>query len=405
MWRIQSTHKQSETEFLDQVVKRVEADEQLRSHVRAIIQGAASAEPLMAEALRTPQDVRYHAEGPFLSDHLELMLMFLHAVVQEKVHLIDIEELRRLKGYEGEIDELEEVLKEHIGFFEVFTLCHDIAKWPSIFFTSVQGSRGAQEGFHMDREHLFAHKHDARAQMREQYLQLFEQYQKEHPNQSSQEQQATFFLHYEIEVHYPHHARKIFAPVYESLLERFCIAHRLAPGHVDLVKDLIAGHMSVIRDFQDVRPARIGTYLHQARARGWDGDDYIDLMQGALLLDAVFGSKRLSPHGYWHDPAPIVNCLKSEHDWAPHRRVERHKEREAQEKRRRNTFFKDVGLDGVALMELLGMDPGKEFGMTLRRIHAGVLGRGAMPKFGKKIDQQIETRATAYYNKAFRKGE
>ena len=55
-------------------------------------------------------------KGATMRDHLRLMLIFLFALVEEKVHLTDLEEFRRLKGYEGELQELEDLMKENIAF-------------------------------------------------------------------------------------------------------------------------------------------------------------------------------------------------------------------------------------------------------------------------------------------------
>ena len=51
------------------------------------------------------------------------------------------------------------------------------------------------------------------------------------------------------------------------------------------------------------------------------------------------------------------------------------------------------------------MDPGPEFGLVLRRIHAAILGQGDLPKFGEKIDQELETRITTIYQKMFPQGD
>ena len=405
MWRYKSVHELSDAEYLDQAIERIEVDGILRGHADALIHGASEQEPMIAQLILTPQDIRYHAEGPIVQDHLRLMLMGLYAMAEEKLHLIDIEEFRRLKGYEGEIDEVEEIIKENIGLFEVFTLCHDIAKYSTITFSSPKGSRGEELGFNSPHNHHFDEASHERARLREQYQDLYKEFSAMHPTASDREIQVQFYLTYGIQAHYPHHGRKIHAPMYEDLLDRFCEAHRLPSRDRDLLDDLIAHHMEFNRDFGKSSASSMGRYVHLAKKRGYDADDFIDLMQGCLFLDMVIGSKRLAPHGYWHDPTPLENCLRSEHDWAPQRRVEKTRGHEADEVRARNKAFQKVGLDGVALMDLLNMDAGPEFGMTLRRVHAGVLGRGDMPRFGKNIDQELSVRAGEYYKQVFQKGE
>jgi len=405
MWRFQSTHERSETEYLDQTIERLEADTFLSKRADALLDGASASEPMLADLFRTPQDIRYHAEGPVVRDHLKQMLIALYGLVEEKFHLIDLEEFRRLKGYEGEIEELEETIKEHIGLFEVFTLCHDIGKWSSISFHSPIGSKGEQEGFNVSRTQLFREASSERLQMMKAYQERYKIFSASRPNECPREIQADFFMTYKIEVHYPNHAKKIYAPTSEALLERFCIAHQLPVREHDLLIDLIAHHMDVIRDFQTVRPERFGSYVHLAMSHGVDADDYTDLMQGALALDTMLGSKRLSAHGYWQDALPLIHCLRSEHDFAPHRRGEKEDERAAEHRREHNRGFREVGLDGEAMMDLLEMDPGPEFGRLLRRIHAAVLGQGDMPQLKTSVRKEVEERAGAFYNRMFVKGD
>ncbi|HAU66478.1 MAG: hypothetical protein UT30_C0016G0014 [Candidatus Uhrbacteria bacterium GW2011_GWF2_39_13] len=401
MWRFESVHERLQTRFLDEVIRWVERDEHLSGHARSLIEAAASQEPLIAQSLKTPQDIRYHAEGPVLFDHLQLMLAFLFAVVEEKIHLIDIEEFRRLKGYEGEIEELEELLKEQVSFFHVFILCHDAAKWPSVSFASRKGSKGEFLGFQTSRAHMYDQSVPERMKWLNEYLRLYQDFSVQQSTNSDREKQSSFYLTYGIDVHYPNHARKIHAPVFEALLNRFSQAHQLPSRDREMLGDLIAHHMEFGADFSQVRPSRIERYIHLSSRRGYDADDFIDLLQGCLFLDHVVGSKRLNPHGYWHDPSSLIFCLKSEHDWAPHRRAQKEVAREERERKERLQLFKEAGLDGVALMDLLEMDPGSEFGLVLRRIHAAILGQGDLPKFGEPIDQELENRIAVFYQKLF----
>ncbi|MBI5793856.1 hypothetical protein HZA87_02085 [Candidatus Uhrbacteria bacterium] len=396
MWRFESTHtQQKETEYLDAVIERIEADEHVRSHAKAILDGVSAQEPLVSQSLLTPQDVRYHAEGPNMRDHLTLMLMVLTCVEEEKLHLIDIEEFRRLKGYEGEIQELEDTLKEQAAFFQVFILAHDVCKWVSLSFTSTKEPETFFESPSLEEK----------LKQRMAYLESYEAFAHSHVGKSPREIQAQFYLAHKIDVHYHNHARHIHARVYQELLDRLCQAHGLTERDRALLEDLVSHHMEFGSDFDVVRPKRIERYVHLATKRGFDADDFIDLMQGCQFLDGVCGSKRLGPRGYFHDPLLLINCLKSEQEYAPWRRAQKERERVEEEGRARNRLLKEVGLDGVALMDVLHMEPGRAFGLALRRIQAGMLGKAEMPTFGAKIDQEIEKRVAQFYQKAFKKGE
>jgi|GEM_PF-675060 len=414
MWRSVSTHERTDSQYLDQMMASLEVDSHLFKHAESILDAHAHQEPLIAQSLKTPQDVRYHAEGSVMRDHVRLMLMFLFALVEEKVHLVDVEEFRRMKGYEGEFQELEDIIKEYIAFFQVFTLCHDVAKWVSVTFRSKPGSRGETLGFNTPRSHHFDETYHERATKLTEYLALYEEFSRKEFHGTDRETQAQFYLHYGIDVQYPHHARKIHTPVFDALLSRLCDAHCLPGRDREMLEDLISHHMEFGFDFKAVRPARVRRYTHIAFKRGYDADDFIDLAQACLLLDQCVGSLRLSPHGtslasdvprYWHESAPLMNFFQSEHDFAPHRRADKEAVREAREKKERNSVLREVGLDGMAMMDVLGMEPGPEFGLALRRIHAGLFGQGEIPSFGKKIDAEIERRAGEYYKKMFEKGE
>ncbi|HLD20883.1 MAG TPA: hypothetical protein VJB64_02205 [Patescibacteria group bacterium] len=405
MWRFESTHEREDSQFLDSVIAKIEVDSHLFKHAQSILDAVGHQEPLIAQSFKTPQDVRYHAEGPVMRDHVRLMLTFLFALVEEKVHLVDIEEFRRMKGYEGEIQELEDVIKENSAFFLVFTLCHDVAKWVTVTFSSKPGSRGEALGFNTPRLHHFDEAAHERANKRSQYLELYDTFSTREFTGTDRETQTQFYLQYGVNVHYPTHARKIDAPVFAALLTRLCHAHDVSDRDRSMVGDLIAQHMECEFDFKIRRPARIRRYTHLAFKRGYDADDFIDLAQGCLLLDQVVGSRRLSAQGYWHDPRSLIHFLQSEHDFAPHRRAEKEALRETREKKERNRVLRETGLDGMAMMDVLGMEPGPEFGLALRRIHTAVFGQGEMPHFGKKIDTEIERRAGEYYKKMFEKGE
>lgn len=405
MWRFESTHERQDSQYLDHMIAKLEVDPHLFEHAEHFLAAVAHQEPLVAQSLLTPQDSHYHAEGPTMRDHLRLMLIFLFALVEEKVHLTDIEEFRRLKGYEGEIQEIEDLMKENFAFFQVFTLCHDVAKWVTTTFTSKSGSRGEALGFNTSRSHHFDEVAHERVAKRNEYLDLYKLFSRREFHGTDRETQVQFYLQYGISVHYPNHARKIHAPVFEALLRRLSQAHRVPDRDSEMLEDIVSHHMEFGSDFKAPRPSRIRRYTHIALKRGYDADDFIDLAQASLLLDQTIGSLRLSAHGYWHETKSFVNFLQSEHDFAPHRRAQKEVLREALEKKERNRVLREVGLDGIAMMDVLGMESGPEFGLALRRIHSGLFGQAQMPRFGKKIDAEIEKRAGAFYSKMFERGE
>lgn len=402
MLRHDQPSMQKETEYFDQLMLRVTSSDHLRAHADALIQAAIAQEPLFAEALTTPQDIRYHAEGARLHDHVQLILMGVFGVLEGEVDLLRVEEFARLKGYEAEFSTLQQTIKENASFMQVFAMCHDVAKYLTVTFSAPEGSLGAKEGFATVWSDHFDEAAAQRAQARVKYWELFDAFANEHPFLSEADVQVQFYLTYQIKVHYHRHGRHVHTPVYAALVDRFCRAFDLPGVDHDLMVDLISHHMEVITDFESgMNPAKIQRYVKLAKKRGYDPDEYLHLMQACLLIDAVFGCKRFGPKGYWHEPAVLIHCLQSEHNWAPWRRAARQKVHEERKKREQNQAYKAAGLDGVALMDVLDMDPGPEFGLMLRRIHAAIQGQGEMPTLKKEIAQVLEQRIGEYYKQMF----
>ncbi|MBI2475568.1 hypothetical protein HYV69_04070 [Candidatus Uhrbacteria bacterium] len=393
-----------ESEFFDVLMRRVCADQKFYNRAEAMLHAVSTVEPLVADSLRTPQDIRFHAEGPFVSDHLRLILMSLYAIQDGTLQLIEIEELRRLKAYGYEIEELNEFFKENFAWFEAFALCHDAAKWASVVFVAPEKSRGAELGFNMKLTYEPDVDLAQRARLRTQYIDLYKSFERQHPNESPREIQSLFYLTYEIDVKYPHHDRMIHSPVYHTLFERFVLAHQLTDVRAAMLEDIISHHLA-FKKFADARTGNMLPFVHLARVRGYDANDFIDFIQGAIFLDFVCGSKRLSAHGYWHEISMLVNAFRAENDVDPMQRAEKIHAREEQEHKQRNLLFREAGLDGISLMDVLQMEPGPAFGRVLKQLQYAVVGQASMPSFGKNVDEELSRRVGEFYKKSFKIGE
>lgn len=406
MWRTDVSRRTGETEYLTDAIDRLADDRDLRSRAERTLRDAARAEPLIADALRTPQTPAHHAEGPFVEDHLRAMLMVLYGVVDGKLRLGNVEELARLTGYEGEVEEIGETIRENAALFETFALAHDAAKWHAAFFDAPEGSEGRVLGF---LERRSAHWRDVglaeRAADRARFLDLYGRFAADHPDLSPTQAQAAFYRAYGIDAHYAGHDRAIASPVYRALLERLAAARDLPPRDVDLLETLIAHHLDPIGDFAASNPHAMLRYHALAAKHGYDADDFVDLLQGCVFLDTVCASARLTDSGVAHESDLLVNFLRSEHDFAPWRRAEKERLREERAKKARQALFRSAGLDGVSLMNLLNMDPGPKFGVALRGIHDAIVNGTPLPKFSKDITKELEKRAADYFERAFDKGE
>jgi len=389
-----------ETEFFEVIMKRLERDPALVERAEAMLSAVSVSEPLIADTLNTPQDIRFHNEGPFVRDHLRLMLVTLYAIVEGKLHLREIEELTRLKGYEIEIEQLEERFKEQVSWFEAFVFCHDAAKWSSVVFRAKEKTRGDALGFNTKLTYEPDVDFANRATWRKAYLDLYREFETMHPNESPQEIQMLFYMTYEIDVSYPHHDRLIHTPVYRSLLQRFMIAHKLSDVHSAMLEDVISHHLA-LSHFEKPETSSFSRFAHLARVRHYDLDEFVDFIQGALFLDFVAASKHASAHGSWFAVEMLSNALRAEHEVDPTRRVEKMHARQEQEHRERLRLFQEVGLDGMSLLDLLEMDPGPQFGRILKQVQEAVVGKNEMPRFEKKKDAELSFRVGEYYKKMF----
>lgn len=395
MWRARSAEAGTDSESLEAALRRARLDRSALARADVTIKSAAASEPLIEQALRTPQSLPHHGEGPFLSFHVRDILTTLNAICDGTLRLMNVEEFRRLRGYEGEIEELEETLRERASFFEVFALCHDAAKWAAMTCSALPGSRGEALGFRSKVSSAWEETGVAeRAVMRAKYLDLYLDFAAQRPGVSPQEIQTAFSRAYGISVHYPGHDRMIHAPVYRGLLGRLCTARRLSDDDANLLEHLIAHHLQPLSDFSQARPERIGRLIALANARGYDGDDFIDLLQACVFLDMVAGSVP-------HDAKPLVTFFEAEHAFAPWKRAEGEKRRLEKKKRQRNLLYRTVGLDGIALMDLLAMEAGPNFGKTLAAIHAAIEGNGNLPAFPPKIAKELAHRIETYYEQSF----
>src|SRR3989339_548075 len=403
MWRSSfSQYSSEESVYFESLMHSIRQNVDLQKKAFQVLEQTGQKEPLLLESYRTPQSPTFHGEGPFLFDHLQLILQTLFAIAEGSVSLLSIEEFRSLKGYEGEIQELEETIRENVAFFEVFALCHDTAKWSTITFSTKEGSRGEAIGLSLSqKQHWEEQGHQEQIKMRERYLELYRRFEEEHHGETPEQIQFGFYLSYGIDVHYPGHDRAIHSPVYHGLLECMATLYHLPEQDIHYLEDLIAHHLDPLQDFTHVRPERIAKYYHFARTRGYDADDYLDRLQAITLLDGVCGSIHTGAHGSWQEFMLIQNFFRSEHNFLPSRREEKQKHREEDEKKVLNRYFRETGLDGVALMKLLGSSPGPSFGKILQQIHQAILGKEEMPSFGKTIDQELKERTGNFFQRYF----
>ncbi|MBU1906575.1 hypothetical protein KKD71_00300, partial [Patescibacteria group bacterium] len=324
MWLTKAEQPTTETRFLDDILADLEQDPALVLRANKTIEKMKKKYPVLADALAAPQSSNKHGEGPRVEDHVRHGLICLYALLDGKFRLLEIEEFRRLKGYEGEIEEIERTIKERAAFFEAFVFFHDIGKGSAIQFRAREGTKGAELGFGKDLklgweelggEGVFV------ARMK--YDELFENYIAEHSAADPREVQKDFFQEYGISISNRGHDKAIYVPRFQEVVREAAAEMRLPEHDVDLLIEVIASHMKPLHMFwTKADPKNYQLLVDHVVNLGHDPDDFLDVLLAGVALDVAFGNEQVSSTGYKHPFRVIENFLRAEHDFAPWKREE-----------------------------------------------------------------------------------
>jgi len=394
MWRRSNKKPLPFAHDLDQVLENFEQDRFLIEWTDQVMKETTENYPILTDVFASPQSADKHAEGPLLEDHVRKILMALYALVEGRFSLLEIEEFQRMKGYEGEFEELEEMIKERAAFFKVFALVHDIGKAATVSFSAPEGSKGAEHGFSQSLSvgwDDFAG--DQRYEARKKYDDLYATFAVEHPGQDPKVTQAEFFREYQISVSNHGHARAIFEPELNKVVRSLATDNRLPENDIDLLEELIAAHMDPARRFwKKSDPKDYQSLVEYSSGIGQDADDFLDLLQAETFLDKVCGSWKLSAGGYWHCYDVLVNFMRAEHDYAPARRADAEERRAKRELEKQREVYRQVGLDGDSLQDLLAIVPGPDFGKLLDAIQGAITRPELMPDLNSDVRPEVAKR-------------
>ncbi len=115
---------------------------------------------------------------------------------------------------------------------------------------------------------------------------------------------------------------------------------------------------------------------------------------GGLRLDTERLLPCLKARLLSEDEAALEHFLRAENAALPRRRIELARLRKTEENLAWKSAFRAEGLDGQALMELLGMKPGREFGNRLREVQAWARGEREMPDtLPEKMKAEVVSRS------------
>ncbi|MFH1088968.1 MAG: hypothetical protein V1716_00915 [Candidatus Uhrbacteria bacterium] len=381
MWREWTFHQPAESEFFDVAMNRIVIDGDLVKKADEVLvdfRGKAA-----EVVLSCPQSADSQAEGAEVRDHLRLMLQTVFAVLDEKLHVGDIEELRRLKGFKGELDEIEEIIKEKVASLEVFILAHDLGKPEVVIFNARDDSSKHHDSLSV------AWQHGDRADSIKKYQKIFRDFAKKNSDLSAQEIHHQFFIENQISINYHSYAKQIAHPDRREILNKLAAEHRLTPEDAEDIFHAILLHEHALDSFGREANVAIYNYLMDyCTKHGRDADDFLDLFLAIMFIESC-ASPRFGVKGIYFDLSAVINFLTAEREFAPWKNEERLKRRKDKKLKIERVHLRAAGLDGDSLMKLLGMKPSPAFGGLLAQIHAFARGEGFLPALPVKISEEI----------------
>ncbi|EKD33182.1 MAG: hypothetical protein ACD_76C00076G0001 [uncultured bacterium] len=355
---------------------------QYSERARDTVSRAIASHPSLKSLLDVPQSPKHHAEGPYLYDHIELGLASLYAILDGKIDLLAIDEFRSMRGYEAEISELQETIKERAASMEAFLLIHDLGKLQSISFTS--SGKGKAHGFpprYIRASGAF------RAELFANYQKLFGKFVHENSQMSLKESYLRFYDEYAIDIHYEGHASALLNSELKNICDCICEERGVRGAEIDLVRSLSLRHDLPLKLFRKSRASLMEIIIACATKDRFDSDDYIDSMQAVMVLDAVFGSRAYKYGVVSVEIDTTKNFLISEHDYAPSKSSRAGKRAEIREKQRVNNILKQAGLDGKTVSQIAEVSPGPKLGELMTEIQSAV--RYGSPFFVKSSGEEV----------------
>lgn len=383
------------TAFINDIITAFIDDKDLVAKTEVILNSYKD-EPLFEKMYTTPQAPVYHAEGPFVRDHIHFIILSLQAILDNKWSLLDTEEFVREKNIQHYIENLEMTIKENSASLLLFALCHDLGKPATIQFSAKLGSRGESLGFQLPKKEIWKKDAKNRDALMESYNKLYKDFAKIRKTLTPVEIQAEFFLAYQINIHYPGHGSVIFDSEYRTLFHKVADALNVNDLDREKVLHIIHLHIDTIKSFRNLDVAHYETIIQYAKKQGFDGEGFVDLTQATLCLDAVCGSVRRDVHGMWHDAHLLVNFFASERAYSPRKHEVRINEIKRQDKKRQQIKFQDFELDGDSIMSLIGMKSGRKFGETLSVIQGAALGKWDLPAVPKSARPELLRRVALF---------
>ena len=366
--------QQVESESLDEVLYKLETDEELLSRVDEYIESRKREFPVLKSALSLPQSADVHAEGLEVEDHVRAVLRVLFAVESGSLKLSNIHEVRQMRGFEEEWTDVEFSMRENFATIRTALLGSQLGKLSTIEFSS-----------------------DTDLTTLDAYRESFDKWKSDHPTDTRIDLGVEFFLAMRTSVGYPYASKHLFDTEISATLDELMTKEMLS-DHSDLYsRELVLLAPEAISIFKSRDDASSYERIkHLVLSHGIDEEPFMRILQAFLFVTEVAGTKHLSPHGTWHNFTLLENFLHAENAASPDRRELARARREDELEKKWQEAFHEEKLDGKGLMELLGMKPGRELGSLLKEVQSVARGQdGELPKLDSEKQKEIHSRIRA----------
>ncbi|RMD50808.1 hypothetical protein D6827_03300 [Candidatus Parcubacteria bacterium] len=355
MWEDLPVKKEKNTvSVLDWLKEQMQDSMALRAARDSIYEVEAKV-PVIALYRTLPQSPPWHSEGSVLMDHVERMLVALYAIAREDFSILSLDEFASIHDLEPDFYIIQDIIRENFATLSAFIFLHDIGKQDTIIFNAPKGSLGASEGFFKDSK-------IPKNVLLDTYLKLVKVLMAE-KNTDAVKTSVLFYEKYQIRVHYPRHAQLSAGEKYKKERQIISDHFRLIDRDREMLQLMIRFHIDAIDFFKNgIQPEKIDVMLARAGKRFIDGDDFLDVLAAALLLDTVFGSIEYKNGEFAVNMDPFLNFLRSEQLAVPHRA----NNRRIRFNKKQKDFYKSVlqkaGLELNNLFSVLNIKPGPQRG-------------------------------------------
>ncbi len=158
-------------------------------------------------------------------------------------------------------------------------------------------------------------------------------------------------------------------------------------------------HMNPLTKFDKAGEAKdFEFFLKKAEEAKVNPEKAMRILEAIVLLDGVLGTRKAdlnNPESLVLNGVPLRKFLEAEQKYPTYRAEQEAKAREAERSRKIKEALAKAGLGANDLQQLLGMKPGKEFGMMMKNIERAAIEGTPLEGVPEDKKAEVEKRLAA----------